>query len=114
MTDGQTDEARLRTECCDAPIEANSRFCQKCGWEARIVRRSVDGISQPQNPAVEGTEAGASAPQWPSDELLMMRAQQICERLNHNHNGPDVQFVYQQLQHVRMYAAVAPAKEPQE
>jgi hypothetical protein len=31
-----TQEQKLVTECCDVPILANSRFCQKCGWEARI------------------------------------------------------------------------------
>lgn len=36
LSGAASQEPRLFTECCDVPILANSRFCQKCGWEARI------------------------------------------------------------------------------
>lgn len=26
----------LQTECCDAPIAGDARYCPKCGWEARV------------------------------------------------------------------------------
>jgi hypothetical protein len=33
--------AELQTECCDVSIDADSRFCPKCGWEARVKSASV-------------------------------------------------------------------------
>lgn len=72
----------------------------------RIAQTKMRSAAPPERVS-EGKE------EWPSNELLMMRAQQICERLNHNHNGIDVQFVFHQLQMVRMYAA-CPAVEPRE
>ena len=26
-----------KTECCHAPLEADERFCPKCGWECRAI-----------------------------------------------------------------------------
>lgn len=56
--------------------------------------------------------------EYPSDQSLMTRALHIAERLNHAHNGSDVQFVFEQLKLVRMYTnaagreATRPPEEP--
>jgi hypothetical protein len=50
--------------------------------------------------------------QRPSNQALMTRALQICERLKHMYNGSDVTFVYEQLQHVQRYAALSAGAVP--
>ena len=30
------EQEKRRTECCDAPLPVDRRFCPKCGWEARV------------------------------------------------------------------------------
>lgn len=44
-------------------------------------------------------------PIWPSRASNMRRALLICERLNPMYNGLDVEWVFQQLEHVTRIAA---------
>lgn len=48
----------------------------------------------------------------PSNQALMTRAMQICERLNHLYTSSQMTFVFEQLQHVRRYAADAAEFDP--
>jgi len=42
--------AELQTECCDVSIATDSRFCPKCGWEARVKSASVPSEPSPEPP----------------------------------------------------------------
>ena len=47
-------EPTPRTECCDAPMPEDQRYCPKCGWEARI--------REPASPLLPGLERAAEMP----------------------------------------------------
>lgn len=76
-------------------------------------------LNRPVYPGRAPTGGASSMKEYPSDTSLMSRALLIAERLNHTHNGSDVQFVFEQLKLVRMYTnasgrAAAEARAPEE